>query len=112
MVLKHINNIEPVCTSHGVGEKRVIATQAEIGHPVTQIARTVLSPCELVEDHLHPSMDEHFFFLDGNCTVIVDGHSYLCQGGDYLFVPAAHSHRMEAAVETTIITIGIETNEK
>ena len=108
VVWKHIGEIEPIATSHGVGEKRVIASQAEIGKPVTQIARTVLRAGEKVEKHVHPTMDEHFFFLEGKCSVWVDGSCYPCKGGDYLFVPATKEHEIEVTADTTMITFGIE----
>lgn len=54
VVFKHIGEIAPVSTSHGVGDKRVIATQEETGRPVTQIARTVVYVKERVEKHVHP----------------------------------------------------------
>lgn len=111
VVWKHIGEIEPIATSHGVGEKRVIASQAEIGKPVTQIARTVLRAGEKVEKHVHHTMEEHFFFLEGECLVIVENCSYPCKGGDYLFVPAKYFHEIEVYKEITMITIGIETNK-
>ena len=110
VVWKHIGNIEPITTSHGVGEKRVITSQAEIGNPVTQIACTVLHAQEKVEKHEHPTMDEHFFFLAGRCLVTIEDHHYLCNVGDYLLVPAKHVHEIKVEEETTMITIGIQTN--
>lgn len=111
VIWKHIAEIEPIATSHGVGEKRVIASHVDIGKPVMQIAYTVLHAQEHVEAHSHPTMDEHFYFQDGNCLVKMDGCSYPCKGGDYLFVPASYVHKIEVYKETTMITIGIETNK-
>lgn len=108
VVYKQIQGIEPIATSHGVGEKRVIATQTEVGKPVTQISRTVLHAKERVEKHVHLTMDEHFFFLEGCCTVLVEDCVYLCKGGDYLLVPATFAHEVVVEEETTMITIGIE----
>lgn len=107
VVWKHIGGIPPITTSHGVGEKRVLATQAEIGNPITQIAHTLLRASEKVDMHNHPTMDEHFFFLDGECIVTVEESKYLCKGGDYLYVPAGHKHEVEVKEETMMITIGI-----
>ena len=108
VVWRHIGDIAPVATSHGVGEKRVIVSQAEIGWPVTQVARTILRYNEIVEMHIHPTMDEHFFFLDGECIVKVGDSNYLCKGGDYLFVPANNNHEIIVNEETILITVGIE----
>ena len=110
-VWKHIGEIKPIATSHGVGEKRVVTLQAEIGKPVTQIARTLLRCGEKVEKHAHQTMDEHFFFLEGKCSVVVESKHYLFNGGDYLFIPATKEHELVALEDTIIITIGIETLE-
>lgn len=111
-LLHHISDIETVSTSHGVGEKRVIATQETVGKPVTQIARTKLYEGEKVEEHVHPTMDEHFFFLSGECVVILDGKDKVCKADDYLFVPAGCKHWIDVTNETVMITIGIETCSK
>lgn len=111
VVWKHIDDISPTTTSHGVGEKRVLTTQAEIGNPITQIAHTLLRVNEKVDLHKHPTMDEHFFFLDGECTITVEESKYLCKGGDYLYVPAGHEHEVLVIKDTTIITIGISYEE-
>ena len=109
MLLRHIAEIAPVSTSHGVGEKRVVATREEVGNTVTQIARTRLKAGEEVEAHVHPTMDEHFFFLEGECEVVIDGEVHRCLGDDYLFIPAGHGHAISVKRDTKMITIGLET---
>ena len=108
----HIGDILPVATSHGIGEKRVIAKSEEVGCGVTQIAKTVLMAGESVELHSHPTMVEHFFFLSGQCDVMIEGGCFPCKGGDYLFIPAGCSHRLSVNEESEIITLGIATCSK
>lgn len=108
-LLKHIAEIAPVSTSHGVGEKRVVATRDDVGNTVTQIARTRLKAGEKVEAHAHPTMDEHFFFLGGECEVIIDGVVRSCKAEDYLFIPAGNQHAFSVKMDTVMITIGLET---
>ena len=45
-MLKHLNDIEPVATSHGVGLKRVLLSKAETEAGLTQIAVTRLKAGE------------------------------------------------------------------
>lgn len=104
----HINDIPPFTTSHGVGEKRVLATGENVGAGVTQIARTVLNAGDRVEVHTHPTMVEHFFFLKGKCEVMVNDGLYPCMGGDYLFIPAGFCHTISVSEQTIMITIGIK----
>ena len=106
-LLRHISGITPVSTSHGVGDKKVIATSKDVGDTVTQIAQTLLHAGENVEEHIHPTMDEHFFFLDGKCNVIIDGKIMECSKGDYLFIPSGHTHSIEIINNTLMFTIGI-----
>lgn len=107
VLFRHIADIVPVATSHGVGEKRVIATSLDVGNLVTQIACTRLKAGDKVETHVHPTMDEHFFFVKGECKVTVEGSSHVCSEGDYLFIPTAHSHSIEVVKESLMITIGL-----
>ena len=60
MMLKHLNDIEPVATSHGVGQKRVLLSKAETETGLTQIAVTRLKAGEVAEEHIHETMEEEF----------------------------------------------------
>ena len=110
VLLRHIVDIAPVSTSHGVGEKRVVATREEVGNTVTQIARTRLKAGEEVEAHVHPTMDEHFFFLEGECEVEIGRKVRSCKAEDYLFIPSGSKHSIKVEKETIMITIGLENN--
>ena len=107
MVWKHTGDIVPTVTSHQVGEKRVLATSTELGKSITQIANTILRKGEIVKGHIHCTMDEHFFFLEGECIVNVNGDRYPCVKGDYLYIPAEYTHELVAIENTTMLTIGI-----
>ncbi len=106
-VLKNISEIVPVKTSHGIGEKRVLLSQKEYPSPVTQIAQTGLKAGEVVESHSHPTMDEHFVFLEGKCEVTMDGKTMVCEGGQYLLMPAGTQHRIKVITNTVMLTVGI-----
>ncbi len=105
---KRFSEINPIHTSHGVGNKYVLATQKELGKPITQIAQTKLNSGEVVCVHMHPTMDEHFFLLEGECVIVANDVSYRCMKNDYLCVTAGCPHQVEVISDTTIITIGIE----
>lgn len=109
MILKTISDIEPILTGHGVGEKRVLLSMKEFSSAVTQIAQTRLKAGEMVEKHCHPTMDEHFIFLKGECRVIADGETVLCRDGHYLLVPAGVNHEISVLSETEMLTIGVAT---
>ena len=105
--LKTIAEIEPVLTGHGIGEKRVLLSQKEYSSPITQIAQTCLKAGDIVEGHSHPTMDEHFVFLRGNCEVIVEGQLLSCEGGQYLLMPAGCQHQIKVITDTVMLTVGV-----
>jgi len=106
-LLKHLTDVIPQSTSHGVGVKRVLASPNEVGTPITQIAHTLLKKGEVVEEHFHPTMDEHFYFQSGECKVTIDKKHYVCKSNDYLFVPAGKTHKLEMSSDVSLLTLGI-----
>jgi len=102
-----ISEIPPVSTSHGEGEKRIIANADSVGEPFTQIAKTVLKKGDYVDVHIHQTMSEHFFILEGKCIVFVGDKEFPCSSVDYLFLPAGVPHSISVLIETTMITIGV-----
>lgn len=50
-MLKHLLNILPQPTAHGIGQKRVLLSQAETDTNLTQIAVTTLQAGETTEEH-------------------------------------------------------------
>lgn len=107
VLLRHTTDITAISTSHGVGVKRVLATNEDIGTPITQIARTVLRQGEIVANHTHPTMDEHFYFIKGTCIAVISDKEYSCSENDYLFVPAGISHQLKILSNMELITIGV-----
>lgn len=109
VVFKDIADIESVLTGHGVGEKKVLLSQKEHSSPITQIAQTRLQFRQIVENHVHPTMDEHFVFLKGECKVRTDVDAIHCYAGQYLMIPAGVYHQIEVLSDTELITIGVTT---
>lgn len=106
MMLKHLNDIEPVATSHGVGLKRVLLSKAETKTGLTQIAVTRLKAGEVADEHVHETMEEEFFFMKGVAEVEIDGKVVVCRPGDFLKVSHGVRHRLKAVEDTEMITIG------
>lgn len=106
MNLKHLNEIKPVATSHGVSQKRVLLSQAETETGLTQIAVTKLKAGEVAEEHVHETMEEEFFFMKGVAEVEIDGKAVVCRAGDFLKVSHGVRHRLRAVEDTEMMTIG------
>ena len=101
-MLKHLKDILPRLTSHGVGEKRVLLSADETETAVTQIAVTA-------NGHSHATMEEYFFFLHGEAALTIDGERTACHEGDFVQIRKGTFHTLEAVSEVEVMTIGIAT---
>lgn len=109
-MLKHLDQIVPRPTSHGVGLKRVLLSGDETESAVTQIAVTKLAEGEVAAEHRHESMEEYFYFLKGDAMVCVDGRELLCRKGDFLQVECGRSHSVLAKSEVEMLTVEVALN--
>jgi mannose-6-phosphate isomerase len=105
-VIRHLADITPVTTSHGVGQKRVLLSSNESGCSLTQIAVTELKAGEIAAAHVHPDMQEGFYVLDGELEVYLDGIKTICSRDTFVYVEKCTSHEMRALTNSRIMTIG------
>ena len=105
-MIRHLADITPVTTSHGVGQKRVLLSSNESGCSLTQIAVTELKAGEIAAAHVHPDMQEGFYVLDGELEVYLDGKKTICSRDIFVYVEKCTSHEMRALTNSRIMTIG------
>lgn len=87
-MLKHLSDILPQPTAHGIGQKRVLLSQAETDTNLTQIAVTTLQA--------------------GEAMLTIEGNTVTCHEGDFVQVKCGEKHRLEAMKETRVLTIGVQ----
>ena len=107
LVRKLLTEISSVPTAHLIGQKIVLLNNLETSSNITQIAMTELQKGESVEQHIHPTMDEHYLFLSGEGVMIVDGEEMECKEGVFLLIPATCKHGMSALSNMKFLTIGV-----
>lgn len=107
VIFRRLSEVGAVATAHAVGLKKVLLSSAETPSAVTQIAVTSFKADETAESHVHPTMDEHYFFMEGEGEMTVGDTVCHCRPGDYLLVPAGSSHRLTAVKAMKFMTIGI-----
>lgn len=107
IVVKDVTDLSPQFTSHGVGEKLVLLSNDETSSAITQIAVSRLHEGDTVESHAHATMDEHFFFLEGEGFVNINGRLIAIKPGRFILVPALYNHDLRAVTEMMFITIGV-----
>lgn len=105
-MIRHLQDIQPVITSHAVGNKRVLLSNNESGCSLTQIAVTELKAGEVAVAHIHFDMQEAFYVLEGKVEVILDGEHTTCIKDTFVYVDRCTSHEVRAKTDSCIMTIG------
>ena len=72
-IIRHLGDITAIPTSHQAGTKRQLLQDSETDSAITQIAVATLLAGEKVEEHTHPTMDEHFIFRAGKAILTIHG---------------------------------------
>jgi len=94
-VCQSLNDITPIVTAHGKGEKFVFLTQQDTPAAITQFAYGKLMPGEDVERHLHPTMEECFYFISGEGKYLINDVMYDIAPGTFFRIPANTHHALQ-----------------
>ncbi len=73
MDIINISEIEFTTSSHPGQLKKVMFLGSEMISSITQVAYAELLAGEIIEEHLHESMEEVFLVLEGNCEFYLNG---------------------------------------
>jgi mannose-6-phosphate isomerase-like protein (cupin superfamily) len=112
-LFQSLNEIAPVSTAHQIGEKFVFLTQQDTNTALTQFALGTLMPGEEVEPHLHPTMEECFYFISGVGEYMIDGALYNIKPSSFVRIPAnlLHSLKTTGNDPLTFVYFGIAVNK-
>jgi mannose-6-phosphate isomerase-like protein (cupin superfamily) len=98
-------------TNHGSGRKKVFLTNDDSDTNLTQFAYGELQPGENCERHLHPTMEECFYFISGSGKYIVGNETYEISSKFFLRVSAGTAHELSCTTETLkFVYFGISTD--
>lgn len=106
-IKRELSEIAPTPTAHAVGSKKVLLGSNETKSAITQIAVTLLEKGEEVAPHVHKTMDEHYFFLEGEATLLLNNEEHICKNGTYILVCSGIAHSLKALTDIKFITIGV-----
>lgn len=81
--------------SHAAGTKRVFLRQTDSVSNITQVAYGVLEKEEQVESHVHPSMEEYFFILEGEGVYFIGEVEVDLKKNIFVRIPANTQHSMK-----------------
>lgn len=94
-------------SSHSNIKKRVLFNGNEFASNITQIAYTKLELGNVVKSHLHQTMEEVFFIVDGTCEFIIDKKIIIANKDSVIRVPANVYHSLRAITECCFYYFGV-----
>lgn len=102
----------PVGTTHNQGEKFVFLKNEDTPTAITQFAFGKFLPGEECALHLHPTMEECFYFVDGEGEYVVNDVTYHIRPQSFLRIPANTVHALKATGNQPLIFVyfGVATN--
>ena len=89
-----LSELAAVPTAHLAGTKKVFLSSGDAASKLTQFAFGELAISDLVESHLHPTMEEFFFFLQGTGTFYIADKKVKLQKEVFVYVPANTPHHI------------------
>lgn len=95
-IIEYLEKLEGESTAHLSGFKRVFLNFSDTESNLTQLAYGGLKPGEIVEEHVHPTMEEFFFFLTGTGKYKIDGKTYNVKPNTFIRIPSNVKHSLEA----------------
>ena len=95
-VFQSLDDIAPVVTAHGKGEKFIFLAQQDTQTALTQFAYGRLMPGEDIQQHLHPTMEEYFYFIDGEGEYLINDVAYRISPGSFFCIAANTLHALTA----------------
>jgi quercetin dioxygenase-like cupin family protein len=107
----NISEIEFTESSHACKLKKVIFRDSEMMSSVTQVAYAELLEGEIIEEHLHDSMEEVFLVLDGNCEFCLDGIPQVLVKDSVVKIAPKIKHKLKALTETKLYYFGVSIKE-
>jgi mannose-6-phosphate isomerase-like protein (cupin superfamily) len=108
-VYQLLSNITPIVTAHGEGEKFIFLTKEDVQTKVTQFAYGRLLPGEKCAGHFHPTMEEFFYFINGEGEYTIDDVVYNIKPNTFFRIPVntLHALRTTGTQPLTFVYFGV-----
>ena len=90
------NDLAFVNANHSVGKKKVFFSNDSLPNALTQIAYGKLEPFEETEVHMHETMWEYFYILDGEGQFIVNNQLFNVNAGSVIEISPNERHNQRA----------------
>ena len=104
---RSIDDIKIQPLNHDSGTKKVLFNYQDFDTPCRQISVATFNAGDVCEEHVHPTLDEHFYWEEGEGFFTINGENVPFAKGDYIYVPANTSHSIKFEKTSRCMCIGI-----
>ncbi|MFW5983055.1 MAG: cupin domain-containing protein [bacterium] len=101
-LFRYLDKLQKESINHGDGQKIVFRRNEQLNNNLTQIAYGEFKPNEYCELHHLPTMDEYFYFIEGEGIYIVDNEDIKIKPGTFLEIPAQKEHKLKATGKSVL----------
>jgi len=103
----NLNEVFPEITAHLSGQKYVFLRDSETLSNLTQAAYGIITNEDNIESHQHGSMDEFYYFLEGNGVFLVGDQKLVVIPNTFVFVPSGIEHKLTTTNKIKFFYFGI-----
>ena len=104
---RNLRDLEQIHSSHNGINKFVFFKADECASSITQIAYSFLKRNDIVEQHSHPTMEEVFLILEGECIFVVEENEVALSSLDVIKIPPGSLHQIYANTDCKFYYFGV-----
>ena len=105
--IKHLANLDWIDTNHNGVFKKVCFVGEEFASNITQVAYTELEQGVEVAAHIHISMEEVFFLVEGICEFNIQGETILAKKQSVIKIPMNKEHSLRVISKCKFFYFGV-----
>jgi quercetin dioxygenase-like cupin family protein len=105
--IKHLADLDWIDANHSGVFKKVCFGGEEFASNITQVAYTELNQGVEVAAHIHVSMEEVFFLIEGVCEFNIQGETILAEKQSIIKIPKNKKHSLRAISDCKLFYFGV-----
>jgi quercetin dioxygenase-like cupin family protein len=106
-LVKNIADLDWIDANH-VGVKKKVCFEGDLfTSKITQVAYSELNQGIVVTSHIHKSMEEVFFLIDGVCEFNIQGEVILAKKKSIIRIPINKEHSLRAITNCKFFYFGV-----
>jgi mannose-6-phosphate isomerase-like protein (cupin superfamily) len=106
-LIKNIADLHWTSANHEEVYKKIIFTGEVFESNITQVAFTELNMNIEVSEHIHETMEEVFFLVEGICEFKIDKNTYELTHGSFIRIPVNTEHSLRAITNCKLFYFGV-----